>query len=210
MGRNLLLADDGVPVSSVLQPGEETLRVTPATSAMSWSGLVAWLYAMPVFAIGWFPLRMAMRHWASSGPGLPDPAPMLLFGGWGVVWLMLAGVLVYQPLRLARLWPHVTHVLTDRRFIEVDRRRGVTGAIVLADIWTMSTFSPFGRLRLHRRGASNGSVTGRNASDPTFDGICDVDALAQRIADLTGVPVGLTRKVADASIDRMPPGTKLR
>lgn len=210
MTRDRSTPADGVPVSSVLAPGEQVVRVTPATPAMTWSGLVAWGYAVPVAAIGWFPFHKAMRHWGGIGLDLRDRAPLLLFGGFGTLWLLLAAVLLYQPIRLSRRWPHVYHVLTDRRFVEVDRRKGVTAAIVLRDIWTLSVFTPFGRLRCTRRGASNGSVAGRNATSPSFDGVGDVAALAQMIADRTGVAVGLTRAEVDASIARMPPGTTLR
>ena len=104
--------------------------MTPATAAMTWGGLAAWGYAVPVTAIAYFPLRQAVRHWGEAGAGLAAQAPLLLFGGFGCLWLLLALILLYQPVRLGNLWPHVYHVLTDRRLLEVDRRTGVTQAMV--------------------------------------------------------------------------------
>ncbi|WP_174280595.1 hypothetical protein [Sphingomonas bacterium] len=204
-----MLQEDAIRVEALLAPGERVLRETPVTALMPRAGIVAIGWAVPAFAVGFFPLRAVILYLLHPSADARIPWWLLLvFVGFGLLWLTIARALVLEPRRLARLWPHITHVLTDRRFLAIDRRTGVLWENELTTIWTIKTFSPFGRLTLTRRGAS--SDTGRYARNRDYDGVADVAAVAQEIADMTGVPVGVTPATVKASIAQMPPGTKVR
>ena len=199
---------DRARIEALLEPGEQLLHAAAAEATMRRGGIVAFAFAVPAFAVGWLPLRKALAHLGALGGTPHDRLPLLLFGGFGLLWIIVALRLLWEPARRGRLYPHVLHVLTDRRFLAIDRRSGPLHELALTDIWQMKIFSPFGRLTFWRRGLAGG--TGKRARVRNFDGVRDAGMVAQAIADRTGVPVGLGRTAVAASIVRMPPDRRPR
>ena len=199
---------DEALVATLLEPGERVRHAAPASATMQRAGIVAVAWALPALAISWWPLRTAWAHLHATADRPRDGAPFLLFTGFGLFWIIVALRLLVEPWRLHRLYPHVLHLLTDRRFLAIDRRSGPFQAVQLDAIWRTKTFSPLGRLTIWRSGFATG--LGERARVRDFNGVRDVDRVAQLIADQSGVPVGLGEAQVAASMARMPPGRGLR
>ena len=200
IGADLAPADRRL-IDGLLEPGETLARAAPALASMQRAGVVALGYAVPVFAAAWFPLHKAWQHLATASLPADGRVPMMLFSGIGLIFAAIGLRLLVEPWRLHRLYPHIVHALTDRRFLEIDRRSGPRHVFTLDDIWQMKTFSPFDRLTLWRRRFDTG--TGARAKFRDFDGVRDAAAVAQAIAERTGVPVGLGRAAVAASVAQM-------
>ncbi len=199
-------ASDQVLVDALLEPGETLLHAAPAAASMQRAGVVALAYSVPVFAISWFPLRMAVSHLGT--PRGDDLPPLLVFAAVGLLFAAIGLRLLFEPWRRHLLYPHVVYALTDRRLLQIDRRSGPIHSFGLGDIWQMKVFAPFGRIRLWRRGLVSG--TGKRAKFRDFDGVPDPAAVAQAIAELTGVPVGIGQDAVAASVAQMSPERRAR
>ena len=181
---------DASIAARLLDPGEVVLRISGASPSMRRGGIVAIAWAVPAFAMGAVAIRKVLAHVGTLG--VPDASvPFVLFLVFGLFWIVVGVRLVWEPWRLHRLYPHVFHLLTDRRFLEVDRRKLVLHEIAFTDIWKMKTFSPFDRLTVWRRGFATN--TGKRARVRNFDGVVGVEAVARTISEQSGVPVGLGR-----------------